>query len=413
MGGSFEWTLGLRFTVAVAIGFLVGLEREGTRHEHRQFFFGGVRTFPLVSLYGFACAWLFDRGVGFALPVGLLSVAVLAGITYVEKIKTERYGATSEVASLLTFVAGAMAMMADIRLPVALAVVITLVLSEKSLLESYVERLDRSEFLATLKFLLVTVVIYPALPNEDYTRFGLNPARIWQIVVLVSGIGFVGYILARKLGPRAGLPLSGLMGGIASSTAVSVATGRLARDNPSQFGSALRASLLGSSVMYVRLAVLLAVFGRPFMSALNWRLLALGAAGMALSLTVRVNRCGADDEGSAPAIQNPVEIRVALLFGLVYVALRLATRLLEQQFGAAGVLGLAGLAGLVDVDPFVLSLFQGETAARLVTAGVLIAVMVNTLAKGAYFALLSGGRRGESLWRYGVLAALHLPLIYR
>ena len=409
MGGSFEWTLGLRFTVALAVGFLVGLERESTRREHRQFFFGGVRTFPLLSLYGFGCAWLLEKGVALALPVGLLSVAVLSGIAYVEKIKVGRRGATSEIAALLTFVAGAMALMADIRLPVALAVVNTLVLSEKSALESYVDRLDRAEFLATLKFLLVTVVIYPALPNIEYTPFQLNPARIWQIVVLVSGIGFIGYILARKIGPRAGLPLSGLMGGIASSTAVSVATGRLARDNPEQFGAALRANLLGSSVMYVRLAVLLAVFGRPYLPDLGWRLLLLGAAGMLLSLTLRDGGTAAD--GKTPHIQNPVEIRVALLFGLVFVALRLATRLAEQHFGSAGVMGLGALAGVVDVDPFVLSMFQGQTAARLVVSGVLVAVMINTMAKGVYFALLSGQRRAASLWRYGCLALLHLPLL--
>jgi uncharacterized membrane protein (DUF4010 family) len=405
------WTPGLRFVVALAIGFLTGLEREHIRREHSRFFFGGVRTFPLVSLFGFGSAWLFQAGVTFALPMGLLALSVLVGISYLEKIKTGRYGATSEVAALVTFVAGAMAMMADIRLPVALAVVNTLVLSEKSTLEQYVERLDRVELLATLKFLLVAVVIYPALPNAEYTAFRLNPARIWQIVVLVSTIGFAGYMMARKMGPRIGLPLSGLMGGIASSTAVSVASGRLAAANPALFGAALRASLLGSSMMYVRVVVLLAVFARPFLGGLDGRLLLLAAVGMAVAMTVRVQKEEATGPSEVPARQNPVEIRVALLFAFVFVVLRLATQAAQDQFGVAGILGLAGFAGLVDVDPYVLSVAQNGTSVGVAKVGILVAVMVNTIAKGGYFAVLAGARRWAAVWRYGLWALLHIPLM--
>lgn len=408
----FEWTLGLRFLVALAMGFLVGLERETGRKEHVQFFFGGVRTFPIVSMLGFSCAWFFANGIPFMLPAGLFAVTALTVVAYIQKIKSGRFGATSEVSVLVTYMIGALALLSDVRLPIALGVVNTILLSEKSTLESYVVRLNRNEFLATLKFLLLALVIYPALPNVEYTPYHLNPARIWQIVVMVSAIGFVGYILSKKLGARLGLPISGLLGGIASSTAVSVATGRLARDVPAYAGAALQASLLASSVMYVRLLVLMAIFGGGFSLQLEWRMAALCLVGLLLALTVRKGTVAENAPGELPSIQNPVEIRVAVIFALIFVAVKVGVALAGEYFGKAGVLGLGILSGVVDVDPFILSLIQGPFPARLMLQALLLAVMVNTLAKGIYFSTLSRGNRFQSLGRYVVWAACHLPLMW-
>lgn len=408
----FEWTLGLRFLVALAMGFLIGLERETGRKEHAQFFFGGIRTFPVVSLFGFACAWCFSNGVPFLLPTGLMAVTVLAAVAYIQKIKAGRFGATSEVSVLVTYMIGVLSLLADVRLPIAMGVVNTILLSEKSVLEGYVARLDRNEFLATLKFLLLTLVIYPALPNAEYTQYHLNPARIWQIVVLVSAIGFVGYILAKKLGARLGLPIAGLLGGIASSTAVSVATGRLARDVPAYAGAALQASLLACSVMYVRLMVLIAVFGSGFSSNLDWRMSGLCVVGLLLALTVRKGMMVGNVPGEVPSIQNPVEIRVAVGFGLMFVVIKVGVALARQYFGQAGVLGLGIFSGIIDVDPFVLSLVQGSLSGRLMLQALLLAVMVNTLAKGIYFTVLSRGNRIQSMWRFIVWAACHVPLMW-
>ena len=412
MNNALEWTLGLRLIVALAVGFLIGLERETGRREHTKFFFGGVRTFPLVSLMGFSCAWLAAHGAPLMLPAGLLAVTALAVVAYLEKIKAGRFGATSEVSALLTYAVGVLACIADVRLPIAIGVINTILLSGKSVLENYVERLDKTEFLAMLKFLLVTVVIYPALPNESYTAYALNPARIWQIVVLVSAIGFVGYILSRKIGSSLGVPLSGTLGGIVSSTAVSVATGRLARENPEQAGVALQASLLAGSVMFLRLMVLIGVFGSGFSAGLDWRLALLCIVGLVLALTVRKKAVVAGVPHSLPAMQNPVEIRVAVLFALLFVTVKIATSFAHAHFGQLGVMGLGAFSGLVDVDPFVLSVVQGSLTGRLAIQAMLMAVMVNTLAKGVYFSTLAGRNRGAVMWRYGVWAACHIPLMW-
>ena len=413
MNATIEWTLGLRFIVALAVGFLIGLEREGGRRHHPFFFFGGIRTFPVVSIFGFACAWMAANGFSWILPAGLMSVTAVAVASYIEKMKTGRYGATSEMSVLLTYSAGALACVADVRFPVAIGVIVTLLLSEKPRLESYVERLDKTELLATLKFLLVTIVIYPALPNIGYTAYNLNPARIWQLVVLVSAVGFIGYILSRKLGPKLGLPLTGLLGGIVSSTAVSVATGRLAGEKPEQAAMALRTALLASSVMYLRLIALIAVFGGGFSMEVNWRLGLLCVLGLTLAITADWKGDeGADTiSGGLPSLKNPIEISIALLFALLFVGLRVATTLAHTYFGQLGVWGLGAVSGMVDVDPFVLSAVQGALSGRLMIQAILMALLVNTIAKGLYFMVLSGRNRTAVLWRYGVLAFCHIPLM--
>ena len=236
---SFEWTFQLRFIVALALGFLIGLERETSGSDRKSKLFAGVRTYTLISLFGFACGWLFHLNVTFALPAGLIAIGALALTEYISKLKEGKYGLTSEVAALLTFTIGALSMLADIWVPMSLGIIATLLLSEKAELENWVDRLDKSEFLAVIKFLLITLIILPALPDQNYTQFNLNPKNIWQIVIMVSSIGFVGYFLMKKLGDKVGLWLSGLLGGIVSSTAVSIAVGRIAKNDSAQSKNAL------------------------------------------------------------------------------------------------------------------------------------------------------------------------------
>jgi hypothetical protein len=212
--GTIEWTIQLRFIVALSLGFLVGLERESIKVD-RKLIFGGVRTHPIISMFGFGCAWLYQIGVTFMLPAGLLAIATLTGIAYVAKIRSDRFGTTSEISALLTFIIGALAMLVDVWIAMAMGIVNTMLLSEKAMLESYVERLSKVEFLATVKFLLVTLIILPVLPNQEFTPFHINPTKVWQIVIIVSTLGFVGYMLEKKFGAKVGLWLSGILGGIA------------------------------------------------------------------------------------------------------------------------------------------------------------------------------------------------------
>ncbi|MCX7984811.1 MAG: DUF4010 domain-containing protein [Bacteroidetes bacterium] len=406
---SIEWTVPLRFLVALALGFLVGLERESTKVE-QKLVFGGVRTHPIISLFGFGCAWLYSIGATFMLPMGLFAIALLTGISYVAKIRAEKFGSTSEVSALLTFITGALAMLVDIWIAMAMGIVNTMLLSEKAMLESYVDKLSKVEFLALIKFLLITLIIYPILPDQEFTQFNVNPARVWRIVIIVSSLGFIGYVLEKKFGTRKGLWLSGLLGGIVSSTVVTLSVGRMARSIPERAGAALQAALLASSVMYIRVLILVWLINPVFISTLWYRLLILSMVGFLISITKHAIPFNGGEE--LQELQNPFEVRPAISFAILFVILSVVTNVVVTTVGNTGLLGLACIVGFSDIDPFILSLIQNpKSDTTLFATAILVAMMSNTIVKGIYFSSYTPVKRKETVLRYSLLTFAHLPLI--
>jgi uncharacterized membrane protein (DUF4010 family) len=410
---SIVWTNELRFLVALALGFLIGLERESNKTEHGRLYLGGVRTFPIISMLGYGCARLHEFGMGYVLAAGLVGVIALTVVAYNAKVKEGRPGATSEISLVLTFIIGGLTVLIDVWIAMTMGIVTTLLLSEKAQLEEYVDRLDRVGFLATLRFLLVTVIILPVLPDHAYTRFQLNPARIWQVVIMVSSVGYVGYLLSKKFGGRLGLELSGLLGGIVSSTAVSFSAGRLARRDPGRSPDALRTVLYASSMMYLRILILVAILNRSFLQPLSWKMVVLSAIGLILARTVRIPSRPAAPGNGETEVQNPFEIRPALLFAVLFVILSVATRLFTTYFGDTGTLALATVVGIGDVNPFILTLISGMgLPPEIVVDAVILAVMSNTIAKSIYFGTQAVNQRRETAWRFGLWAVLHIPLVF-
>jgi len=409
--GAIEWTIELRFIVALMLGFLVGLERESIKID-KKLVFGGVRTHPIISMFGFGCAWLFQLGATFMLPSGLLAIATLTGIAYIAKIRSDRFGTTSEVSALLTFITGALAMLVDIWIAMSMGIVNTILLSEKAMLESYVERLNKVEFLATVKFLLVTLIILPVLPNQEFTSFHINPARVWQIVIIVSTLGFIGYLLEKKFGSKVGLWLSGIFGGIVSSTAVALSVGRMARRNPARGSIALQAALLASSMMYLRVMVLIWFINESFLADLWYRLVVLAGVGVILSLRMFQKKLPAG-KSESPELQNPFEIRPAIGFAILFVILSIVSGFVRSTLGDSGLLGLSAIVGVTDIDPFILSLIQGSDGTmNIFTSAIILAMMSNTVAKAIYFGSLSPATRKETALKFSVLAIAHIPFIF-
>jgi uncharacterized membrane protein (DUF4010 family) len=408
--GIIEWTVQLRFVVALALGFLVGLERESIKVD-RKLVFGGVRTHPIISMFGFGCAWLFQIGATFMLPTGLLAIALLTCIAYVAKIRSDHFGSTSEISALLTFITGALALLVDVWIAMAIGVVNTMLLSEKAMLESYVERLNKVEFLSTVKFLLVTIIVLPVLPNKEFTPFNINPTKVWEIVIIVSTLGFVGYLLEKKFGAKLGLWMSGIFGGIVSSTAMTLSMGRMARKNPARGGSALQAALLASSVMYLRVLALIWFINGSFIPNLWYRLVILSGIGAILSIWMfRKEKPAIESE--APDLQNPFEIRPAIGFAVLFVILSVITGYVKSTMGNSGLLALSAVVGVSDIDPFILSLVQGSDGVmRIFTSAIILAMMSNTIAKAIYFGALSKTTRKESMLKFSIFALVHIPFI--
>ena len=404
------WPLHMRFFFALGLSFLIGLERESSALTTKGRVFAGVRTYTLIGVFGFCCAWLFNAGVIWAPPTGLVVISALVVVGYLAKLREGHVGWTSEVAAIITFIMGLLCLLADMWLPTAVAIATTFLLSEKAKMEKFVERLDNTEFLAVVRFLIVTLIILPILPNQDYTDFHLNPRHIWQVVVLVSSIGFAGYFLAKKLGDRMGLWLSGLLGGIVSSTAVSIAAGRIAQRNALLGGSALQASLIAGAVMYVRILALTAIIQPSLVPAMWLKMVILASVGVGLFFSVR----GFDQpqKAAVPTSRNPFEIIPALIFGVLFVLLSVVTVLVGKVYGGAGLMVLAGVVGVTDIDPFILSMISrlAEPQNVVITA-IIISMTSNTLMKGIYFAFMAKEVRTATAWRYLLWAALHIPVI--
>lgn len=406
-----EWPLHLRFFLALALSFLIGLERESAALSTKGRVFAGVRTYTLIGMLGFGCAWLVKVDLVWVLPVGMIVLGALALVGYLAKLRQGHVGWTSEVAAILTFVMGSLCLLADLWVPTAIGILTTMLLSEKAKIEKFVVALDQTEFHAVVRFLIVTLIILPILPNEPYTDFNLNPRHIWQVVILVSAVGFGGYFLSKRFGERWGLWMSGLLGGIVSSTAVSIAAGRIAQQSPARAASALQASLIASAVMYLRILVLI-WFLRPDFGAHFWlRLCILAAIGGVLCLITPGPRHTGNNTHVKPS-QNPFEIRPALIFASLFVALSVLTVIVQRFYGEAGILVLSGVVGLTDIDPFILSFVSGSsTFGAMMLTAILVSMMSNTIIKGVYFGYLAKEARVATAWRYGVWALLHIPVI--
>jgi uncharacterized membrane protein (DUF4010 family) len=406
-----ELTIHIRFAIALGLGFLLGLEREATGLERQRHVIAGVRTHSLISLYGFGCAWLSDAGIAFALPIGLSSIVVLAGIEYTGRLRDGHYGWTSSVAVLITFVVGALTYLTNIWGPLALGIISAILLSEKSRIESFVESLKKYEVYAILKFLVVSLLIFPLLPDREYTQFGLNPSATWKIVILISSIGFAGYFLITKFGKRYGLWLSGVLGGIVSSTAVSIAVGRIAQQAPETSRRALRSSLLASGVMYVRILVLVWIIGPAFLPYLWWKLIILTALCLVLALFVG-GKTASGGSAVASKLTNPFEIMPAMIFALLFVTFKVVTNLVKTHFGNSGLILLSFIVGVTDIDPFILSIIHNPAVSEIMVTAVVISMMGNSMIKGIYFGVLAKESRREAFLKYSVLTVCHLPLVF-
>jgi uncharacterized membrane protein (DUF4010 family) len=282
-----------------------------------------------------------------------------------------------------------------------------ILLHEKRRLEGFAARVPPEELRTLLRFLLLTAVILPAVPNRAYTPYEINPFKIWLVVVAVCGVSYASYLLQHRLGDRA-LLLSGILGGAYSSTVTTVVLSRQSKGGrhlPRTYAGAIVAA---TGVMYLRLWVLVALFAPALgheLGALFW---GIGLGAVALGAVVA--RSGAErrrrDDGSHVPI-NPLELSSAFTFAAIFLAVLVATRLVAERFGGVGVLVMAGIMGCADVDPFILGLTQQlGTALPLDTAAlaVVLAAATNNLMKGVYATVF--GERATGIAALSMLVAV-------
>jgi uncharacterized membrane protein (DUF4010 family) len=405
----------LEILLVLSLSFLLGLEREGRKAQPGQYLFGGVRTFPLIGLFGYAVA-LFAGPHLVVVAFGMIVVGALLLASYVHKLwRLEDAGVTSEVSGLLTYALGPLVHAGDYWIAATIVILATVLLELKAGLEGLTRRIPSEDVLTFAKFLLLSAVILPIVPDRAFTVFEINPFKTWLVVVAVSAVSYGSYVLQRLRRGRGGVLAAALLGGAYSSTVATVALARRSReDHRSRLfaGSILAAS----GVMYVRLLLLIAVFSSALALRLVIPFLALGAAaGGGGWLWARFSG-DRGEERQAPRVRNPLELGSALLFALIFLAVMVLTELARRSLGPAGIYGLAAIMGVTDVDPFILSITQASAplALHVAAVAVVIAAASNNAIKGVYawiFADRPTGRLALAALLALALAGL-LPLFF-
>ena len=407
----------VKIVLVLFLSFLIGLEREEHKAAGGNYAFGGVRTFPLIGLIGYSLALVSGTQL-LPLTIGFLVVAGFLLLSYWHKLtKVDTPGVTTEMSGLTTFLVGALVCYGHFWIATALGVASLLLLDLKVALEKLATTIAPREILTFAKFLFLTGVILPVLPNQQYGPFHINPFKTWLVVVAISAISYASYVLQKLAKGQGGIVLAALLGGAYSSTVTTVVLARQGKvqNQPHLFSGGV---LMASGVMYLRLVILLALFNRQLM-ALLWlpfAVLACLAIGFGWLWTRRADK-SAQTGQSALEPKNPLELTTAFLFALLFLVMLVVTQLAVTYLGKAGVDVLAAIMGVSDVDPFIMGLTQAAgtlTPVKLAAGAILIAAASNNVVKGIYAYSMSDRKTGSMSLAFLVSLAIGglVPLIW-
>lgn len=400
--------------VSGSLGALVGLERqwdEQSRHLDTHVL-AGLRTFTLWALFGVLCAW-FSQTVHVLFFIAGFAAMVLWITIFLQRGGRggSDPGYTTGAAAMITFLIGGLVFWQQERVALVLAVSIMILLALKPTLHRFTKGVTMEDARSAMKFAAVSGVVLPLVPNEALGPYGaFNPYTVWLMVVLVSGVGFAGYLAVRGLGQQLGVAVTGLLGGLVSSTATTLAMSRQSTERPSQSRDYSLAILLACTVMVWRIGLLVGIISPKALIAL-WPALVLVSMPGALWCCWRLMHGGsASVSGECTSVGNPLRLRVALQFGAMYAVIVFLVKATIAAKGNAGVLVLSGLSGLIDLDAITLSLSQmlsaGTLSTTIASQGILLAILANTIIKAGMAALF-----GSSALRLEVLSVLGVTAI--
>ncbi len=400
-----QWVIFL--VVSLLIGGLIGLEQESYHRTEEQKHFGGVRTFPLISLMGFSAVY-FVKDILFTVVIFFSFSLLIVGEYIYEAIFFHRKGITTEVAGLLTFVLGVIVAKGYIIEAVTIGITITLILSLREHIHSFVYKyIGEKDMIAVLKFLIVTAVLYPLLPNHAYTFLKINPKSIWLMVILISSISFSAYFATKIFGAEKGILATAIFGGLISSTAVTLAFSKRSKELPEMSRELAYGIVLASTIMFLRQFFVLLIINFSIAKQFFAFSILLFLTGILFVL-----RKSTKQKGDVPvSFVNPYELSYAIMFGVFYAVILIISRLSNHYFGSLGVYFVGFISGAADVDPITISMGQlsksGVIAEHVALMTIIISSIANTIMKGV-FATMFGSKE---LYKYVWTAFLSIVVI--
>ncbi len=386
----------LRFGAALAIGFTIGLQREFSHGGAGREIVAGERTFSLIGLSGCLAAFVADE---FSSPViffgALLLLSILIGIAYfVESSQKGQFGLTTEFAILIAFLVGTLCYWGYFTVAVAIGIVTTVLLSLKLETDRLVQALTREDIFAALQLAVISAIVLPVLPNASLLPppFDvLNPFKIWLMVVFISGISFLGYVLIKVRGAREGIGLTGFLGGLVSSTAVTLSFSQRSNRETNLAKPFALAITVAWTVMFLRVLVVVGVINLQLLGVVWLPIAVAGIMGLLYSIYLFLSH-HADEKGKVE-FNNPFDLASAIKFGILYGVILLFSRSAQMYFGDTGVYISSLVSGLADVDAVTLTVAElsnsGGLGLDIAARAIVIAVMSNTIVKGS-IVLISG-----------------------
>lgn len=380
------------FATSLAIGLLIGLERERSPAAK-----AGLRTFTLVSMLGTLAALLSEHtGSPWLLLVVLAGVIAIIVGAYAGEAGEGDPGTTTQAALIVSFGLGAAVWYGYGTLAIMLAIVTTMLLYFKPELHSMSQSLSRNDLRSILQFAVLSLVVLPVLPDQNYGPYSaFNPYRIWLVVVLISGISLAGYVALRVVGQRYGATLLGFFGGLVSSTATTLVYVRHGKANEMLIRMSVVVILIANLMVLVRIGVLSSIVAPGVLP----HLLPVLLSGLVLGGTVTFlswHRMHQNGELPIPHITNPTEIRTSLGFGLLYAGVLFCTSWLSHYAGSGGLYALAMVSGLVDVDAITLSSLHlsglGQLGQKQAVTMIAIACLSNLAFKLGLIFVMGGGK---------------------
>lgn len=402
-----------RFGIALALGLFIGVERE----MEKAGTFAGIRTFPLISMLGCLAAMLNDLFIPWIFVATFVILAGFVISAYFFIGSANAPGITTEISSLLAFLFGALVWWHMTGLASALAVVTVLLLAAKRPLEGLAQRIGQRDLNAALQFAVITLIIFPVLPDKTYGPLNvINFHDIWLFVVLIAGLNLIGYVLIKSLGSQQGIGLAGLIGGIGSSTALAISFSRRSR---SEVGLGIEFSfgiILAATVMFIRVLVLTfsinASLGKMLVLPVASAFIA-GLLGCFYLWFSQIKRKAREGGTATVAITNPLDLWQAIQFGVLFGVIIFIAKAAQVFLGTAGVYLSSFLTGLTDVDAITLSLakLEGSTIAMHVAAhGIILAALTNTGVKALITAAGSPQLRRHALPIFAIMLGVGLAV---
>ncbi len=386
------------FAVALLIGALIGIEREKRKGEAGSIAFGGIRTFVLLAQIGAVSAWLsLTLQTPWVFIAATLSVSLLVLGSYLTQTRAEpeSVGLTSEIAAICTHLLGGMTILGHMELAVGLAVITAALLAYKQPLHGLIDEMGWDDIFAGLRLLIASFIVLPLLPNRTIDSLNaLNPYKLWLLVILISGLSLVGYTLARWLGPRRGMALTALTGGLVSSTAVTLSFSKdAARVSEREKELALASGiLLAWGVMFWRVLVEVLIVNRAFVSHVIAPLAVMGVTAT-LAATFLYRKCKHTNGKSTARVHemklnNPFSLTEAGKFAALFAAILVLVRVVEAHAPPEGMYAVAAIAGLTDVDAITLAMAEHAASGneRAAAIAIVLAVISNTLVKFCFVA---------------------------